>query len=268
MKRQLFCACCLLSIVFCVRPAMATGTSDFLPLGRSLAPDDKSLPLPCGIGVNYYYQRQGYDMKSLKLNPDIGSQFGLVPSALNVKSRVNEVNVKLDTWLFPFLNIFGIVGRVEQVTRIRNIPYPPINPLEYEDDGNLYGGGVTAVYGIKYVWASLTVADTYADLSKQDSWIQAFVLSPRIGVRVDTPWPGKNLSVWVGGMYQQVDEKHTGSWDIPGIGPLQYDAKLSEKEPWNFLAGLSTDLWGRVGLEVEAGVGDREQVLTSLSYRF
>jgi len=268
MNRHLIRVCFLASVVLGIYQAKAAETSTYLPVGRSWVQDDKRLPIPCGFGVNYYYQRQGYDMKELKLDPDIGSQFGLVPSALNVKSRVNEVNLKLDTWLLPFLNLFGIVGYVEQVTKISNIPYPALSNLQYEDKGTIFGGGATLAYGYKYVWASFTAADSYADLNMAESWINAVVLSPRVGVRVDTPWPSKGFNIWVGAMCQKVDEQHTGSWDVPGIGPLKYDAKLSEKEPWNVLAGVSTDLWGRVGLEVEAGTGDREQVLTSLSYRF
>ncbi|MDD5676621.1 MAG: hypothetical protein PHW60_01345 [Kiritimatiellae bacterium] len=268
MNRHLFCACCLVSVVLGICQVAMAGTATYLPVGRSWVQDDKSLAIPCGIGVNYYYQRQGYDLNTLKLDPDIGRQFNLVPSDLSVKSRVNEVNIKLDTWLLPFLNLFGILGRVEQVTKISDIPYPPLSTLEYEDDGYIYGGGATLAYGVKYVWASLTVADTYADLSNEDSWINAIVVTPRVGVRADTPWEGKGLNIWVGAMFQEVDEEHTGSWNVPGIGQLKYDAKLKEKEPWNFIAGLSTDLWGRVGLEVEAGVGEREQLLTSLSYRF
>ena len=118
MKRHLFCVCCLVSVVLGICRVAAAETSAFLPLGRSWVQDEKNLPIPCGFGVNYYYQRQGYDMKELTLDPDIGRQFGLVPSALDVKSRVNEVNLKLDTWLLPFLNLFAIVGRVEQVTKI------------------------------------------------------------------------------------------------------------------------------------------------------
>ena len=268
MKLHLFCMCCLVSVVFGIYQGTAAETSAILPLGRSWVKNDKSLPIPCGFGVNYYYQRQSYNMKELSLDPDVSQLFNLTPSNLKVKSRVNEVNLKLDAWLLPFLNVFALAGRVEQVSKISNIPHPQLNTLQYEDDGYLYGGGVTLAYGVKCFWASLTVADTYADLSNADSWIQAFVLTPKVGVCIDTPWPGKGLNFWVGGMYQQTDEEHSGQWDMPGIGPLKYDAKLNEKEPWNILAGMSTDLWGRVGLEVEAGTGDREQVLTSLTYRF
>lgn len=259
---------CLSAIVICTCGIAAADTSPFLPLGRSLIQDTNSLPIPCGIGVNYYYQRQGYNMERVKLTPDVSHMFPLVPSDLGVKSRINEVNAKLDVWVLPFLNVFGIVGHVEEVTKVTNIPHPLMTSLQYEDKGNLYGGGATLVYGIRRVWASLTVADTYADLNNSDSWIQAFVMTPKVGARIDTPWAGKGLNIWVGGTYQKAEEEHTGSWNIPGLGALKYDAKLHETEPWNAVAGLSTDLWGRLALEVELGFGEREQLLTSLAYRF
>ena len=41
---------------------------------------------------------------------------------------------------------------------------------------------------------------------------------------------------------------------------------MDEKQ--NVVAGLGTDLWGRLALEVELGFGEREQVMGSLAYRF
>lgn len=268
MNRHLFSACCLAFIVLGISQVASAETETFFPLGRSLIQDTNSFPFPCGFGVNYYYQRQGYDMTKIKLDPDISQQFNLNPSDLRVESRVNEVNLKLDAWLLPFLNVFGIAGRVEEVTKVTKIPYPPLSNLQYDDHGFLYGGGVTLAYGIKKVWASLTVADTYASLNTQDSWIQAFVVTPKVGTRFNTPWAGKGLNLWVGGTFQKAEEEHQGTWDVQGIGPLKYDVKLNEKEPWNVVAGLGTDLWGRLALEVEVGFGEREQVLGSLGYRF
>lgn len=268
MNRHLFSLGCAASIVLGICQLAAAETETFFPLGRSLVEDKENLPFPCGFGVNYYYQRQGYDMSRITLTPDVSRMFPLNPSELGVKSRINEVNLKLDVWLLPFLNVFGIAGRVDEKTTVSNIPHPQLRTLQYEDSGNLYGGGATLVYAIKHFWASLTVADSYADLNKSDSWIQAFVLTPKVGARVNTPWPGKGLNVWVGGTFQKAEEEHTGNWDIPGLGPLKYDVKLKESEPLNVVAGLGTDLWGRLALEVELGFGEREQVLTSLAYRF
>jgi len=268
MKRYLFCICFAAAILAGACSAARAGTETFFPLGRSLVEDQKSLPIPCGIGINYYYQRQGYDVSRIKLTPDISQMIPINPGDLDVKSRINEANLKLDVWVLPFLNLFAIVGRVEENTKVNNIPFPQMSSVVYKDEGNLYGGGATLVYGIKHFWASLTVADSYADLNKSDSWIQAFVLTPKVGARIDTPWPGKGLNVWVGGTFQKAEEEHSGDWDVPGLGSLKYDVKLKEKEPLNVIAGFGTDLWGRVAMEVEFGFGEREQAFASLGYRF
>jgi len=268
MKRHLVGICCLAAIVLGIVQSACAITETVLPFKRSWVTDPDELPFPVGIGINYYYQRQGYDMDSIKLVPDITQMIPLMPGDLGVKSRVNEVNAKVDAWLLPFLNIFAIAGTVEQATKVSNIPYPQMETLEYDDSGYIVGGGVTLAYGIKHVWASVTLADTYAGLRSADSWIQAFVLTPKIGARIPTPWPGKGLNIWVGTMFQKLEEEHTGNWDVPGLGSLHYDTKLSEKEQWNALLGLGTDLWGRVALEIEGGIGNREQFLASVAYRF
>lgn len=268
MKRHVICGICLAAVSLGLVQVASALTETVLPFKRSWVTDQDELPFPVGIGVNYYYQRQGYDMDSIKLVPDITQMFPLTPGDLSVKSRVNEVNAKVDAWLLPFLNVFGIAGTVEQATKVSNIPYPQMQTLEYDDSGYIVGGGLTLAYGIKHVWASVTLADTYAGLRSADSWIQAFVLTPKIGARLNTPWPSKGFNIWVGTMFQKLEEEHTGDWDVPGLGSLHYDAKLSEKEPWNALLGLGTDLWGRVALEVEGGIGNREQFLASAAYRF
>lgn len=288
MKRQLLCACCLVAAILGIRQATAAETSAYLPMGRSWVTELDALPRPCGFAVNYYYQRQGYDIKELKITPDVLSDD---QSNTKVHNRVNEVNVKLDTWLFPFLNVFLMVGRVEENSKARDVNIDQakiggflqslpdaakqgIDPskltaFELDDDGMLYGGGLTVAYGIKRVWASVTAAESYAVLNNEDSWINAVVVSPRLGYRFDTPWNSKGANIWIGAMYQKADEEHQGKFAVPGIGDVPYKVKVEEKEPWNLLAGVNADIYGRLSVEIEAGgIMDRQQVLTALTYRF
>ena len=272
MKQHLLCACCLAAVVLGVYQDAAAETSAFLPLGRSWVSDKETLPRPCGIGIDYYYQRMAYDVSRLSFNPTTPAQLPFVAAMGditpgNVRSRVNEVNAKLDIWILPFLNLFGIIGYVEENTKV-NVPQLG-GDVEVDDNGYIGGGGATFAYGIKHVWATVTIAGTYAGMSNEDAWIRAFVLSPRIGYKFNTPWSGTGANIWIGTMYQNTNEEHKGRINLQGIGPMSYDVKLEGKEPWNLLAGVNADLWGRVGVEIEAGgIMDRQQVLTALTYRF
>lgn len=264
MKKLLIGLCSVIGLAAGLCPAGAEENSSLLPLGRSWA-GAENLPLPYGIGADYYYQRQGYDIKALTV--DVPGFNPAMASAVQVKTRVNEGDVKLDAWLLPFLNVFILDGYVEEHTKVTGIP-PPLNTLVLNEHGNIFGGGLTLVGNIQRFWASLLIAETYADLSNNDSWIRSWVVCPKAGVQLDTPWSSKALNVWVGGMYQRADEDHSGTLTAPGLGQLHYNVKLQEEEAWNFLFGASVDLCKNWEASLEAGVGQREQLTASLVYRF
>ena len=276
VKRYLAYLCSLIGVMAGVSPAMADESTSLLPLGRSWA-SDQNLPLPYGVGADYYYQRQGYDIKSMSLSmpPQVFAQ--LPPAAVGalqnpalanvvqVKARVNEADGKVDAWLFPFLNVFALGGYVAEHTTVSGIPV--LNQLTIDENGYIFGGGMTLAGSVGQLWGSVMIAETYADLSHNDSWIRAWVVSPKVGLQLDAPWGEKGLNVWVGGMFQRADEDHSGTYGTV-LGPLTYNVKLQEEEAWNFLFGASVNLCQHWQASVEAGVGQRQQVDASLGYRF
>ena len=264
MKKRLIYLCSIIGVAVGLSPAMAEEATSLLPLGRSWA-GNENLPLPYGIGVDYYYQRQGYDIKSLSVN--VPSFSPAMASAVQVKTRVNEGDGKLDAWLFPFLNVFVLGGYVAERTTVTGIP-PPINTLVINEHGDIFGGGMTLVGSIQRLWGSVLIAETYADLNNSDSWIRSWVVCPKVGVQLDAPWREKGWNVWVGGMFQRTDEDHSGTLGVPGLGHLQYNVKLQEEEAWNALFGTSLDICKHWEASAEAGVGQRQQFTASLAYRF
>src|SRR5512145_214888 len=64
----------------------------------------QTLPLPFGVGITVYEQHQDYTITSLVVGvPGFES---LPTDRLDIDNRIREVNVKLDAWLLPFLNVF------------------------------------------------------------------------------------------------------------------------------------------------------------------
>ena len=280
----------LISMIASVSPALADETKALLPLGRSWV-GDQNLPLPYGIGADYYYQRQPYDIQSMKLTPPVGMplnqqllgalgilQNQSVASTLQVRTRVNEGDVKADAWLFPFLNVFVLGGYVREHTTVTGFPPAAsqlIQQATMDENGDIFGGGMTLAGSIGRLWGSAMIAETYASLNNNDSWIRAWVVSPKVGVQLDGPWSGgeKSLNVWVGGMFQRADENHSGTMGItlpgsPAPVSFGYNVKIQEAEAWNFLFGGSVNLCQHWQASVEAGVGQRQQVNASLGYRF
>lgn len=271
--------------------APAQGCGGIFPLCREWA-GDATLPRPYGIAGTYYYQDQDYDLNQLGLN---GLRLDpAIAGGTQVSSRVSEWDVQADVWVLPFLNVFAIAGHVSDDTTVK-LPaqagailpqimggmLPPaagaagvgsaLSDLKIEEDGPVYGGGATLTGGIGRYWAAVTVTRTITDLGS-DSQIDATTVQPKIGIQFDTPWKGNGASIWFGGMYQKVEETHTGSITLTGLAPvpvpLSYDVELEEEDAWNWQMGLSADFDTHWMLNLDVGFGSRQNATVSVGYRF
>ena len=257
--------------------------------GNSLA-GDRELPRTWGIGIDYFSMRQPYKIDSLSLVDFIDTPGGPVPvdlgallvpdpSVLDIDNRVQHVDLKLDVWVFPFLNIFGIYGQIDGSTRIDlrplGLPLPPqTNNLEFEYDGDVFGGGVVLAVGGDRWFASVTATFTDTDLGGSfDSSVEATTIQPRIGLR-----SGENIEIWLGGYILDAEEKHSGTVDLDlglvgGMLPVdaqdvQFAVDLSQEEDFNPSIGMHmmmTDAWEAT---IEVGWGDRRTALANFTYRF
>ncbi|MBL7077071.1 MAG: hypothetical protein ISS31_06340 [Kiritimatiellae bacterium] len=218
---------------------------------------DSRLPSPFGVGVNFYHQSQGYDLSSLRVNVLPGDLAAL--EGIEIDNDVTEMNVKLDYWLFPFLNVFGILGSVDGETDVDTDLIPGLS-VEYE--GVVYGAGVTLAAGWEQYFVTLTAALTETELDTSTSSVKAWILSPKVGMA------GRYGAVWIGGMYQQTDEKHEGNITVPVFGRVDYNVEFEQKESWNGSVGFTTGIGENWQIDLEGGFGDRMHASVSTTYRF
>jgi hypothetical protein len=278
-KGLLFFAVLLLPVV---------GQADAL-FGNSMA-GDRELPRTWGIGIDYFSMRQPYQMDSLSLvdmldtpgGPipiDLGGLLIPDPSVLDIDNEIRSVDLKIDVWVLPFLNVFGIYGQIEGDTRIDlsslGLPLPPqTNSLSFSYDGDVYGAGIVLAAGGDKWFGSVTA--TFTDTSLGGSFtssVQATTIQPRIGLR-----SGDNLEMWIGGYIMDAEEKHSGMVDLDlglvgGMLPVDgqdvaFAVELSQKEDFNPSFGMHmmmSDAWEAT---VEVGFGDRRTALANFTYRF
>jgi len=170
------------------------------------------------------------------------------------------MNLQFDFWLLPFININVVLGRVEGTSDF-NLG-PPINTLEFDYEGIVYGTGVTVTGGTERFFGSLNITYTQTDLDVSSSSVEGWVLTPQIGTSI------KGGAVWIGANYQKAQEKHAGSISAPYFGDIVYNAKLKEKEPWNYLVGMRANLSQNWSLDFEGGFGNRKHARVSITHRF
>ena len=254
-----------------VLPLILCVTVIFLaaPAGAQSAPtgDDTGLNLPpkLGISVVYYNQDQKYDISSLSFEFP-----GIDPtevSGLDVDNTTQTLHAQVDYWVLPFLNFFGFIGTIDGSTEVNlstlDLGLPiPLDRVKINYDGTVYGLGFTLAGGWDQYFGSLTYEYTSTDLDVSTTDITAWVATLKLGLTFEKG------AVWLGTMYQSVDETDKGVFTIPYLGEIPFEVKLKAKDPWNALLGASLGMGKHWVGTVEVGAIGRMHLLASLAYRF
>ena len=249
--------------------------SSFLPIWAEEARQrGYDLPLPFGVTANVMFMKQDYDVERIEL--DIGEIHLDLPDSVvggYVSGEDLSTVMRFGAWIFPFLNIYAIAGYTQGETsthvtipvgsRGKSISFP--YKLDYK--GPTLGCGATLATGMRHVFTvfDLNYTETYLDIA--DSEITALVFSPRIGWQdMIGSWKG---SFWVGSMYQDIEQTIKGRARISQIPrPVDFDVKQKAAKPWNMTLGMLCNPTPSTNFTVEAGFIGRDQILTSLGYRF
>ncbi len=245
------------------------------------------LPNPYGINVIYVDMKQDVDIKALNLTGKL-SLFGGKPlelgNIISVKAdsaktvNTNEL-VKADLWVFPFLNVYGILGKTKgHSTALVDINLGNSTILKDYDftlkyEGITYGVGTVLAGGYKDFFSLVDFNYTSTSLDIIEGNISAFVISPKVGYNFDF-YNTKN-SIWIGTMYQNITQTLKG--DINNLITFpkgikvkdgKFEVKESTSSPWNNVIGFRSEINKSVEFTTEVGFGKRKSVTLSLGYRF
>lgn len=256
----------ILGFVLAVLLSTSSLADSSLPFLKDLA-GDTELPRPWGVSVDFYTMDQDYDIKNLTFAIP-GASLG-DPTLLKVKNQIEHYDLQGDVWIFPFLNVFGLVGRVKtdthvDLSKVDIVGFPfPLKSLPVSSKGTVWGGGFTLVYGTENWFTSVTTTFTDANLSGGlNSSVKSTSVQPRIGLIRD------NWQFWGGGMYLKVDEKHKGFIELPVIGDVPFAVELETKNRWNYGLGVRYVFGDRTNLSFEYGFGKRTHTLFNFNVRF
>ena len=285
------------AVIVALLLAPLTGQADAL-FGNDMAGDAK-LPRTWGIGIDYFEMDQPYSLDSLSIIDtvdaggfsvpiDLAALLVPDPGLLPINNDIRHNDLKIDVWVLPFLNVFGIYGQIDGDThidlRVLGLPLPPAtNSLTVDYDGDVFGGGIVLVVGGDRWFASVTGTFTDTDLGGDfKSSVEATTIQPRIGLRY-----GDHTEFWIGGYILDAEEKHSGVIDLDlgllatqpiPIGGGQtvfldgqdvaFDVDLSQGKDSNVSFGthlMFNDSWEAT---IEVGTGSRATALANITYRF
>ncbi|WP_287497674.1 hypothetical protein [Pandoraea sp. CB10b_02] len=260
------------------------------------------LPNPYDIGYSYFNGTQRYQLSHLMVgangNPLRSADFVQFDQS-RIRSESNQF--QLGAWLFPFMNVYAIVGNVRGGGDI-NISFSSLTALEQffglnvgcagrrprpdcanpiklptqraNYSGHTYGAGFTLVGTYGDVFFSLPVTYTVSDISMSESLIQSWNISPRVGWNLRLGAYGI-LTPYVGATWFRTRATITGHFDIPiEAAPgqtqrLDYRIDESVTGSWSGVAGVSWAASKRFGLLAEFGYGyHRNDVILTAFLRF
>ncbi len=248
------------------------------------------LPLPFGAGVNFVYMEQGLDIRNLKIGFGNANQEVERVTFSDASATDTAAAARLDLWLLPFANIYGIIGTIDGKTKLDvNLPgitvnVPGIGPVPIVDpatinfdidyNGTTYGGGITLAGGYKDFFGSLDANYTYTNINLVDGDIKTLTISPRLGVLVDPSIIKGSLAFWIGAMYMDYKQTVTDSVNLKELdsrlpsADLDFEIDIKNEEHWNFLMGGQWEITKRWQITAEGGVGNRRQIVLGSSFRF
>jgi hypothetical protein len=218
----------------------------------------------------------------------------------------NAAQFKLDTWLFPFMNVYAVLGKFDGDAVIpiavpgdellkfllpelgglcdRQPGFPGRPPVcdelltgtafpRYE--GTNIGIGTTLAMGWRNYFVAIPATYVKTDINIVDSSIETTQVAPRIGFTIDQEGPGM-LALYVGGSWMDVDLELSGQVTLAAPGAqadetytIDFSVREQNKDEWNYLAGLNWDINANWSLQAEVGFGgSREHLISSFVYRW
>ena len=256
------------------------------------------LPLPYGIGVTYANVDQEQILTSLQVGIN-GSE--IIPldwvAFDNASSESESLSIKADAWIFPFMNVFAMVGKVDGVAPIDvlidgngfldelgincgSLPPSPLCalledqlitlPIRANFEGNTYGIGTTFAAGWNGWFVTLPFNWTYADMKGSMTDGVNFTATPRFGKVINLGRKG-NLALFAGGNYLDSELTVDGLAGTPG-DELVFDYIIDQenKDKWNALLGFNWDVNRRLSwsAEYDGFTGSRDAFVTSVVWRY
>jgi len=265
------------------------------------------LPNPYGAGVVLAHVEQDIVLSELQVGFNGGEKQPVDFVDFNQSTAQNNAaQLKLDTWVFPFMNVYAVLGRFDgeavipisvpgsealkfllpEVGKLCDRPAGFPGRLELCDqlltgtalpkyEGTNIGIGMTLAMGWKNYFVAIPATYVRTDINIVDSSIDTVQVAPRIGFTMNLNGPGM-LAFYTGGSWMDIDLELSGQVTLsaPGTEPdqvfnIDYTVREQGRQAWNYLAGFNWDVNSHWSVMAEIGFGGaRDHLISSIVYRW
>jgi hypothetical protein len=201
-----------------------------LPIwGAKAAARGFNLPYSAGLGINYLWQESDLVIENLQVgfNNNPMKDLSEVIRFDNATSTAQGLNFRPDIWLFPFLNVYGVLAKSKPSTEVNFGIYAPDADGNWnnvismssiaEFDATTLGFGLTPTMGVGGGWMALDMNFTWSDIAALEKPAFAYVFGPRFGKSFKFKKRDRNFTGWVGGFRLKINTGTTGSLNISDV---------------------------------------------------
>ncbi len=233
-------------------------------------------PKPYGIAGSMYFQQQQMKIVKIRLGSiELSEDNGVIDfDDSEIRNTVISSQIRADVWVLPFVNLYGMAGRVNSFNDIDltiNLNPPPgapsqgtINLLRENAiagiSGTVVGLGTVVAGGYGKVFANVNVTWAQSWLDQVNSVQKSFVAFPMIGLTTGF------ANLFVGGIYQNIGQVNKGTINGSGGVPINYELEFSAQQ-WNYCIGFNKSI-GHWSMVMMQGFGARTNSVVEVGYRF
>jgi hypothetical protein len=190
-----------------------------------------SLPYSAGFSVQYFGQESSLIIDNLMVGFNNGTMYNLdgIVRFDEAKARAQAITVRPDIWLFPFLNVYGILGQAQASTEVNfGVWVPDSTGVEkevlstgtvVEFTSTTFGFGITPTIGVGGGFLALDMNMAWTDVPQLSKPARSFVFGPRFGKNFKLKKPERSFAVWVGGFRVALRSETDGSISLSEVYP-------------------------------------------------
>jgi hypothetical protein len=203
-----------------------------LPIwGKKVVAKGFNIPKSAGISAQYLYQQSDILITDLAVGFNNGPLHPL-DQIIRFNSAVatsNGVNVRPDIWLFPFLNVYGILAKSNTSTAIDAGVWLPdssgwhqVTTLSTKANFNAttLGFGVTPSIAVRGYFFILDMNFSWSDVDALEKPAFVSIIGPRFGKNITLKKKDRNIAMWIGGFRVKMGSATSGSLNTSELFPI------------------------------------------------
>jgi len=209
-------------------------------LGAKAAKAGYNLPYSAGFSAQYFWQQSDLIIDNLNVGFNNGPMYNLDGLVRFDKafSTASAFTIRPDIWLFPFLNIYGILGKAQASTEVGFGVWVPDSTntdtkilsasTTIEFNTSTYGIGFTPTIGVGGGFLALDMNVAWTDVPQLSKPAQSFIFGPRLGKNFKLKKPEQSIAVWAGGFRVHISSQTDGSISLSEVLPPDFGSKVDQ----------------------------------------